>query len=62
MNKDKRTCFNCKYFKTCYVFKTVHKATQEVKMNIDADKTPGQWMDIFYAIGNCCMEYELDEV
>lgn len=58
---DKRSCFSCKHFKVCFVRNVVHEATRKVKMNIDGDAAPGKWVDIFIAIGNCCLDYKNDE-
>lgn len=58
MDEDKRSCFSCKYYKICVVRITVYDSTSKIKMNINSDDVLGKWLDIFDAIGNCCLEYE----
>lgn len=54
---EKRSCFNCTKTEICFVFKSVRKKTTEIGCNIDGNAAPGKWVDIFTAIGECCLKY-----
>lgn len=61
MGENKRNCFTCKHRNVCLVFDAVRDNTAKVRMNIDGDAAYGKWSDIFDAIGNCCLEYEINK-
>lgn len=54
----KRSCFTCKNFPICHVRIAVTSASKEIEINIDGDAAPGKWVEVFDAIGNCCLKYE----
>jgi len=58
-SENERSCFTCEQNKLCFVFNRVLTSLTGVTMiNIDSEETPGQWGDIFKALGNACMEYK----
>jgi len=54
---EKRTCFNCKNKGLCFVFRDIINATNKFEVNIDGDAAPGKWIEIFDAVGNCCLKF-----
>lgn len=56
--QEKRSCFTCKNTPICYMFKHIISASTEIEINIDGDATPGKWVEVFDAMGNCCLKYE----
>lgn len=56
LSKYIRSCFCCTHYNVCYFFKSVSDINW--KFNIDGTAAPGQWKDIYDAIGSCCLYYE----
>jgi hypothetical protein len=60
MSEKRRGCFTCKNLPLCYLKHNMDKALERCNMlNIDGTATPGRWHQIYEALGNCCIRYEL---
>lgn len=59
MSKEKqsRSCFTCKNNNVCFVAREIRQVTTEISVNIDGDAAPGKLMQVFEAMGNCCLKY-----
>ena len=53
----KRTCFACKNFGICFVFRDVRMALSAIDVNIDGNATPGTVHNVYESIANCCLKF-----
>lgn len=57
MDKN-RSCFHCRQFTYCWTRLEIHRIliAGEIRLiNIDSDKHPAKFSDIFSTLGNACM-------
>ena len=52
-----RTCFTCSNRPVCFAHRDIMNTTKEMHVNIDGETAPGKWLDVFTAMGRCCLKY-----
>lgn len=56
------SCFDCNKNMLCFMFRDIQEQVGKSGiLNIDGDSRPGNWSDIFKAVGSACKEFERAE-
>ena len=59
--EENRSCFHCKQFATCWVRVEIDDVLCRGPIrciNFDSDQAPGDYKNVFLALGNACLIFE----